>query len=134
LVVMKKLEAERKRRARAKTSYPDRSSPSIVNCATTTVQFLVVNMASMPKAAMRTMRTAARPMLSRRLPALTRQNSAGPADIPEPPIPMTGIISRGPGVEMQSAAMIRDNPDYNVAVDYRTSYGRDPQFDSIEAN
>ncbi|KAK5165120.1 ndufs4 NADH dehydrogenase Fe-S protein subunit [Saxophila tyrrhenica] len=81
-------------------------------------------MASLHKVAAHTMRTAARPTLSRRVPALCRHQTGAAADVPEPPIPMTGIIARAPSsqaVQTPSASMIRDNPDYNVAVDYRTS-------------
>ncbi|KAK3716196.1 ndufs4 NADH dehydrogenase Fe-S protein subunit [Vermiconidia calcicola] len=78
-------------------------------------------MVSLQKAAATTLRTASRPTLSRRLPALARFESRGPADVPEPPVPQAGIVFRGDQAGPPSAAMIRDNPDYNVAVDYRTS-------------
>ncbi|KAK3053651.1 ndufs4 NADH dehydrogenase Fe-S protein subunit [Extremus antarcticus] len=78
-------------------------------------------MASIQKAAAYTLRTAARPTLSTRLPALTRHQTA-PAKVPEPVIPLTGIIATSTtNLPTPSANIIRDNPDYNVAVDYRTS-------------
>ena len=79
------------------------------------------SMASIQRAAVSPLRTAARPTMSRRIPALARWQSRGPADLPEPPIPQAGIIFRGEEAGLTSEAIREHNPDYNVAVDYRTS-------------
>ena len=78
-------------------------------------------MAAMQRVAANTLRAAVRPTLSRRIPALTRHESSVPATIPDPPVPLSGIMFRGEGIAL-TEAMSRDNPDYNVAIDYRTSY------------
>ena len=78
-------------------------------------------MAAIQKGAANMLRQAARPTLSRRTPALARSQSAGPAIVPDPPIPLGGIVFRTKEVSLRNDAIERDNPDYEVAVDYRTS-------------
>ena len=80
-------------------------------------------MATIQKAAANTLRVAARPTLSRKLPALARhETTTTPATTPDPPIPLAGIIGRGGGTETALTEAIRThNPDYSVAIDYRTS-------------
>ena len=87
----------------------------------TTPPSTACTMAAMQKVAANTLRTAVRPTLSRRIPAIARHESSVPATIPDPPVPMAGIMFRGEGIAL-TEAMRRDNPDYTVALDYRTSY------------
>lgn len=82
-------------------------------------------MASLRTVAASTLRGAySRPALSSRIPALARAASDAPA---------TSSPSQPPAAKMGENGMVkqegpvegqpRHTPDYNVAVDYRTSYG-----------
>ncbi len=83
--------------------------------------FTALDMAAMHKAAASTLRAATRPVLSRRTPALARQESSVlPIPIPGPPVPLSGIMFRGEETYL-TEAIRKDNPDYTVAIDYRTS-------------
>lgn len=77
-------------------------------------------MAAMQKAAANTLRAAARPTLSRRMPALARRESTVFTAIQDPPVPLAGIMFRGEETYL-TEALRRDNLDYTVAIDYRTS-------------
>jgi hypothetical protein len=82
--------------------------------------FAAPTIAAMHKAAASTLRAAARPTLSRRIPALARHESTAFTPIPDPPVPLAGIMFRGEETYL-TEAIRRDNPDYTVAIDYRTS-------------
>jgi hypothetical protein len=77
-------------------------------------------MAAMHKAAANTLRAAVRPTLSRRIPALARHETTASTPLPDPPVPLSGVMFRGEETYL-TEAIRRDNPDYTVAIDYRTS-------------
>lgn len=87
-------------------------------------------MASIQRSAVHTLRRATRTLISQRSPLLTRFESSSsspvhsqtPTDTQAPPVALAGIIrDEGPMPAIPTSRMEESNPDYEVAVDYRTS-------------
>ena len=104
---------------------PQTRSPDLIGLLASSSR---ISMASIQKAAASSLRRATRPTLSQRAPALARFNASSrvhsqtPVDSQAPPVSLAGIVRDvGPQPAVPTAAMDRDNPDYQVAIDYRTS-------------